>query len=82
MHYLHLTRDLAHCLNPMIGSSTRETLENLASLLKGHCSLIADRSNGTTLDGESTFHLLQAVAATLLFESEAPPTAANDSKPT
>lgn len=67
---MHLTREVANYLNPMIGCSTKETLSNLVDLLQGQCMLIADRSKGTTLEGESVMYLLQAVAGALMFESK------------
>ncbi|MEO4030668.1 hypothetical protein ABH313_21785 [Chromobacterium vaccinii] len=67
-----MNRTLAHNLNPMIGGDTTETLNNLATLLHGHCMLIADRSRGATLDGESTLYLLQAVSGALSFEVNHP----------
>ncbi|QOD81910.1 hypothetical protein [Chromobacterium haemolyticum] len=73
--HLHLTRELAHCLNPMIGGNTKETLHNLVDLLQGQCMLIADRAKGATLEGESVMYLLQAVAGALMFESKSQQTA-------
>ncbi|MEN2424743.1 hypothetical protein AA0N74_01690 [Chromobacterium vaccinii] len=67
-----MNRTLAHRLNPMIGNDTTETLHNLTILLHGHCMLIADRSRGTALDGESTLYLLQAVSGALSFEVDHP----------
>lgn len=69
--HLHLTREIANCLNPMIGSNTKETLLNLVDLLQGQCTLIADRAKGATLEGESVMYLLQAVSGALQFESKA-----------
>ncbi|WP_160309794.1 hypothetical protein [Chromobacterium subtsugae] len=56
----------------MIGNDTAETLQNLTALLRGHCMLIADRSRGTTLDGEATLYLLQTVSGALTFEANNP----------
>lgn len=66
---MHLSREVANHLNPMIGGNTKETLSNLIDLLHGQCMLIADRSKGATLEGESVMYLLQAIAGALHFES-------------
>ncbi|WP_155419399.1 hypothetical protein [Chromobacterium subtsugae] len=64
-----MNRTIAHRLNPMIGNDTAETLQNLTALLRGHCMLIADRSRGTTLDGEATLYILQTITGALSFEA-------------
>lgn len=68
---MHLPRTHAQRLNPVIGSDTDETLQNLISLLDGQSTLITDRSAGTKLEAESVVYLLQTIACALNFEASA-----------
>lgn len=71
MLFKDLTRNTASTLNPLIGMSTRDTMQNLIRLLDGQCSLIADRSAGVQLDGEMTIYFLQLVGGAVRYEAEA-----------
>ncbi len=65
-----LPRNVANSLNPLIGGSTSETMQNLISVLDGQCALIADRTTGATLNGELTLYFLQVVGGAIRFESD------------
>ena len=63
-----MNRSEAQKLNPMIGPSCLETIDNLARLLDGQSELIADRSVGTRLEGEAVLYLLSTVSSALKYE--------------
>ncbi|MDE1715770.1 hypothetical protein PWG14_25210 [Chromobacterium amazonense] len=71
MQLKHITRNAACILNPLIGMTTRDTMQNIIRLLDGQCSLIADRSAGAQLDGEVTINFLQFVGGAVHYEAEA-----------
>ncbi|OVE48558.1 hypothetical protein [Chromobacterium violaceum] len=64
-----LPRDLACHLNPLIGSSTSDTMQNLIHLLDGQCSLISDRAPDIRLDGEMVHQFLKFVGGAVRFEA-------------
>lgn len=64
-----LSRNIANSLNPLIGGSSSDTMQNLICLLDGQCSLIADRTTGATLNGEMALYFLQVVGGAIRFES-------------
>lgn len=63
-----ISRAIAQSLNPLIGATRTDTLCNLHSLLEGQATLIADRSQGTLIDGELSAILLQLTASVLNYE--------------
>lgn len=70
MQLRDIPRTTASSLNPLIGPSAGDTMQNVNKFLDGQCNLIADRTPGTTLDGEMALYFLQAIGGAIRYETE------------